>query len=92
MKDNKTWTPVVITVFLRIHLHEQSSLPNLLNLQNQPIEIIQSSHHIHKAHSTMGIINPQSIKISNPFQSHHINPITRLVVQGNYTLLPYTIF
>ena len=44
MKDNKTWTPAVIIVFLHIHCHEQSTLPNLLNLKNQPIETIQSTH------------------------------------------------
>ena len=26
MKNNKTWTPVAITAFLHIQLHEQSSL------------------------------------------------------------------
>ena len=57
MKDNKTDSHG--NNYLPTHyLHKQSSLPNLLNLQNQPIEAIQSSHHIHKAYSPMRIIDP----------------------------------
>ena len=66
MKDNKTWTLVVIVVFLHTHRHEQSSLPNLLNLKNQPIETIQSTHKSPLSNpQTTGILFKSSTTISD---------------------------
>ena len=72
MNDSKTWTPLVITAFLHIQLHEQSSLPNLLNLKNQPIEKSKAhTNHpfqIHKPPASPTKVNPHIHKSHSPMR------------------------